>query len=257
MFYRSDYEGKLVFSAGPRAARLISAATRQASRFVWMMLVLIGASLSALPAATAITIDVSQLPKIAVTAAPGFQNFAPRFSMRSRRHRCGRLMPPPRNCFGPRRRLLECCDHGGAAASGGSNEFGGSDLVTVGSRAGAGGGGAGLGGGGIGAGSALAPSIPPGAITGFETVPSVNAVPGPVVGAGVPGLLLLGCALLGWLRHGRGHRNSHTHRAVAVPHEAVAAVGKLQARHREKRFALPSRQPAQGCRCVTRRAPRL
>lgn len=144
-------------------------------------------------------IDVTQLPEFGAVVAPEAPGFAPRRSTSMLRRHCRTLAPPPIRCFSKRNRNLDCCPRGGSSGSAGSGGFAHNDFAALGfhqsasgSENGIGGGG-GSGGGGGGSGIAFNPSVEP------TTLPPAHA-PGPIAGAGFPGLLILAYCLHGWWR---------------------------------------------------------
>lgn len=168
---------------------------------LWARLIAIAVLPLALPPeqSTAIPIDVTGLPVTAVEVTSDYRLQATR-TVRDRSWRC-REVPPPRCRWSKRR---DCCSVGGASQGAGSSGDWAGNFAITGSQGGASGGGGGAGGGGGGdPGGSAQPIVP---FTGQDDdLPPVSSVPGPTVGVGIPGFLLLGCALLAWYRRRASH----------------------------------------------------
>ena len=151
------------------------------------------AALLAASAASAntITFEAMYTAEIGSTVEPRlYEPSARPSSSLSAFRRCRRLAPT--HCFGKKSRLFGCCAYGGSASSGSGQDDLGNQGFTLGPLTNAGNAGIGSFSGG-----AFNRNANPASIQDKDPNPviPVSSVPGPIAGAGVPGLFLLGSGL--------------------------------------------------------------
>jgi hypothetical protein len=201
MFRRAKiFHGLSFLFRGRRSATGAPRSTRGGWRAT---LVAVGALITlSSPRANTISVDVDQLAQIRLAvAAQSYETLPIHASSRARRLRCRSVIPPQTRCIWQRPRFIRCCTAGssGSAASG---DFGGgvqSDLGMLGFHMSALGSEGGVGGGGAAGGGAGGNSRFSATVGEAGDMPPISSVPGPIAGAGVPGLLvLLGSLAVRW-----------------------------------------------------------